>query len=423
MNIKRIRVEGLFHTFTHEISFDEKVTIIMGENGVGKTVTLNLIDAIFNGRFDYLIETEYTKIVVTFLKETWVISRTISEYKKEFKVELEITSSKKDSKVFTMNSDMVIPKFPPFFDKIGDNMWFDNRSHTFYDKEQMLERFGIETRAFEARIPEWYKRQMDRNKVKMIKTQRLISTNSSRRESSNLYMVKVYSTEIAKLMQNEINKAGLKGAEIDRTFPVRLLKYMKGHVQYYATELFQDLNELDSYRYKLSSVGLLPETEIETAYDKLMKDLDKLDKNMLSVMNLYIKDSREKLSMYGQIYNKISILKDIINLRFNHKQLHIDSKKGFVIKPIGESNEEIPVEKLSSGEQNELVLFYELLFKSDSKDLILIDEPEISLHLAWLQAMICDFKRITDESQANLLIATHSPDFVGDNYDLVQNLE
>ena len=63
MNIKRIKVEGLFRIFTHEILFNDNVTIIMGENGVGKTVTLNLIDAIFNARFDYLMDIEYSNIV------------------------------------------------------------------------------------------------------------------------------------------------------------------------------------------------------------------------------------------------------------------------------------------------------------------------------------------------------------------------
>ena len=77
---------------------------------------------------------------------------------------------------------------------------------------------------------------------------------------------------------------------------------------------------------------------------------------------------------------------------------------------------------LSSGEQNELVLFYEMLFKCDSKDLVLIDEPEISLHLEWMQSMIGDLKRVADKNKMSLLIATHSPDLVGENYELVQHL-
>ena len=119
----------------------------------------------------------------------------------------------------------------------------------------------------------------------------------------------------------------------------------------------------------------------------------------------------------------IFILKEIINSRYKHKVFTVDSIKGFVILPPDLNPEkEIPVEMLSSGEQNELVLFYELLFKCDSKDFILIDEPEISLHLEWLQAMIGDLIKVSEKNKVSLLIATHSPDLVGENYELVQHL-
>lgn len=422
MNIKRIRVDGLFRIFTHEILFDNKVTIIMGENGVGKTVTLNLIDAIFNGRFDYLMEIEYSTIVVTFLKETWTISRSFSKGRKGLKTDLVVTTSKKDTKAFEIDSDKLLPTLPFYVEQLDDGTWYNIRTHTYYDKEQIFEQFGMEASGRTFQIPDWYRRQMERNKVKMIKTQRLISTNNNKREAPSIYTVKNYSNELVKLMQEEMNNAGQGGAEIDRSFPVRLIKYMKAHKAFTPSELFQSLYVLDEYRHKLSSVGLLPETEANNADDELVRELDKLDRTMLSVMHLYVKDSWEKLRKYDTIYNKVSILRDIVNKRFNHKKLFIDSKKGFVFHPYDNIDDEIPVEKLSSGEQNELVLFYEILFKCDTKDLILIDEPEISLHLAWLQAMIDDLKRITKENGASLLIATHSPDFVGDNYELVQNL-
>ena len=54
--------------------------------------------------------------------------------------------------------------------------------------------------------------------------------------------------------------------------------------------------------------------------------------------------------------------------------------------------------------------------------MVLIDEPEISLHLEWLQSMLDDLKDIFNQTETKMLIATHSPDFVGDNYSLVQNL-
>lgn len=422
MNIKRIKVEGLFNVFTHEIVFNDNVTIIMGENGVGKTVTLNLIEALFSGKFEYLMEIEYKSIVVTFLKETWTINRSSNKGRRGIRTDLIIFTSKKDTSPFEINSDMLLPTLPSYVERLDESTWYNKRSQQFYDKEQVLERYGIETSARSLLIPSWYQKQMNNNKVKMIKTQRLISTTKQGTKPTNI-MVKVYSDELASLMQDEMAKAGMGGADLDRTFPVRLLKYMKGHKQYNPTEIFQNLKELEYYRHQLSDVGLLSEAELDHNDDELITEIDKLDKTMLSVMHLYVKDSWEKLHKYDNIYKKVSILKDIINERFNHKLFFISSQKGFTFLPSDDPIIDIPVEKLSSGEQNELVLFYELLFKCDAKDLILIDEPEISLHLAWLQAMIGDLKRITSENGASLLIATHSPDFVGDNYELVQNLE
>ena len=123
MNIKRLKVEGLFRIFTHEIEFNENVTIIMGENGVGKTVTLNLIDAVFNKRFEYLMDVEYSKITITFLKETWTMMRSINKGERGFRTDLIITSSRKDSKPLEINSDMLLPTLPIYIEKVDDKVY------------------------------------------------------------------------------------------------------------------------------------------------------------------------------------------------------------------------------------------------------------------------------------------------------------
>ena len=421
MKIKRIKVEGLFHIFTHELIFNENVTIIMGENGVGKTVTLNLIDAIFNARFDILMGIDFSKITVTFLHETWIIERSVKTKDNDDLTYLVITTSKKGTSSFKIDSEMLLPRLPSYLQRIDSNTWYNIRTNSYYNNHTVYERYGMYAKKKEYVIPSWYRNQMDKNRVKMIRTQRLISSVNTG-EGQSFLTVNVYSNDLAKQIQDEISIAGLYGADLDRSFPVRLMKHMKGHKNYSSSEIFNDLRELEVYRHQLSGVGLLSETEQNTFDDELTSALDKLNETMLSVMHLYVKDSWEKLRKYDSIYKKLSVLNDIINTRFKHKRFSIDSRKGFVFQPEEELSKEIPLEKLSSGEQNELVLFYELLFKCDSKDLILIDEPEISLHLTWLQAMIGDFKRITKENGASLLIATHSPDFIGDNYELVQNL-
>lgn len=63
------------------------------------------------------------------------------------------------------------------------------------------------------------------------------------------------------------------------------------------------------------------------------------------------------------------------------------------------------------------------LFKSQPNSLILIDEPEISLHIAWQQQFLEDMQAISDVTEVNIIIATHSPDIINGRWDLTTGLE
>jgi predicted ATP-binding protein involved in virulence len=78
---------------------------------------------------------------------------------------------------------------------------------------------------------------------------------------------------------------------------------------------------------------------------------------------------------------------------------------------------------LSSGEQHELVILYELLFRVSKNSIILIDEPEISLHVAWQDEFLKDLGQMAELSQFNALVATHSPQIISDRWDLTVELK
>ena len=415
MTIKKIRINGLFSTFNHEIKFSNNVVIIMGENGVGKTITLKIIEAIFSKNLEYLIEVEFDEIVISFHKETWYITR-ISSLNGKFKeYGLHFKSSRKNVEPFRVTGNMLMPRIPSQFERVGEDKWLNRRTGLYYSRTALADRFGSEIPSFQC--PEWYQHQCDQNRVKLIRTQRLYQEQNNEHQ---VLSVTKYSQDLSTLMQVEISKAAKNTGDLDRTFPKRLLRLMRSNRRFPSSEILSELSRLENHRLELSDLGLL--TEMETK-DAIINELTEDDNTMLSVLHLYVKDSWEKLKKYDNLYEKLSLLKDIINSRYKHKILTFDSKEGFVIHPLEQPQDKtIPVEMLSSGEQNELVLFYEMLFKCDAKDLILIDEPEISLHLEWMQAMIGDLIRVSEKNKMSLLIATHSPDLVGENYELVQHL-
>ena|ERR1700677_1495067 len=79
---------------------------------------------------------------------------------------------------------------------------------------------------------------------------------------------------------------------------------------------------------------------------------------------------------------------------------------------------------LSSGEQHQLYLFADLIFDSQKADIILIDEPEISLHVSWQESFIDDLLSVPGIENSQIMIATHSPSVIGtrmlDAFDLGQ---
>ena len=77
---------------------------------------------------------------------------------------------------------------------------------------------------------------------------------------------------------------------------------------------------------------------------------------------------------------------------------------------------------LSSGEQHELVILYELIFRTAPDSLVLIDEPELSLHVAWQAQFVPDLERMAKLTGFRSILATHSPEIVGDRWDLTVEL-
>src|SRR5205814_4486121 len=135
-----------------------------------------------------------------------------------------------------------------------------------------------------------------------------------------------------------------------------------------------------------------------------------------SILSLYSEDIEQKLGVFDEITAKIELFKELVNKRFSYKQLDIERQSGFRLRTsIGSPL--LPTD-LSSGEQHELVLLYELLFKTKQNALILIDEPELSLHVAWQVEFLKDLARVIKLSSFDVILATHSPQIINDRWDL-----
>ena len=125
------------------------------------------------------------------------------------------------------------------------------------------------------------------------------------------------------------------------------------------------------------------------------------------------------LSKDHQLAESIIVYQDIINSFFVGKRLVIDNGRMGIVLSDGSG---LSMECLSSGEMHLLIIFYRLLFQARPGSLVIIDEPEISLHVSWQQRLGPVFSDVCRLRDLQMLIATHSPQTIHDMWDKATEL-
>ncbi len=123
---------------------------------------------------------------------------------------------------------------------------------------------------------------------------------------------------------------------------------------------------------------------------------------------------------YYELSESAIVYVDIINDLFINKQVYINESNILSVRM--DNGIALPLSKLSSGERQVLIMFYLLLFKAEHGALAIIDEPEISLHVAWQQSLGKTFSDIARLRDLHIIVATHSPQVIHDNWDLAVEL-
>lgn len=96
-------------------------------------------------------------------------------------------------------------------------------------------------------------------------------------------------------------------------------------------------------------------------------------------------------------------LSTLLNRLFQNKKVNLEDEG---ISIVGMDNSSIPLALLSSGEKHVLRLFVETVNAGSNP--VLIDEPEISLHVDWQHDLVPALRELAPGSQ--LILATHSPE-------------
>lgn len=445
MRISSLAVKDLFGIFDHKVPLNlrDRITIIHGPNGYGKTVLLKMLSALFDARYEELERIPFGSLEVQFTtdRKTLEVTREAKRTPKgkrnggneeRLAIRLGERDSKtepffplpKDERSFlwaahfplepgrlqaTLDADAeheLAHRLAPYFPSAAVR-WSDATSGALLERQKE---------------PEWLTDLRREIHVRFIETQRLLTVRSGERAAGTRPMppavtsvVDEDSHELAASIQSKLAESTTLAQKLDSTFPGRLLSH-SGAPDVDDTLLQKRLNDLAGKRGHLITTGLLEpgegtDVQVPAAVDPYTK----------GVLSLYLDDANQKLDVFEDMAARIDLLTRIVNERFRHKTLSISKLDGFVFRTDG--GKTLPVGNLSSGEQHELVLLYELLFRVSPNSLILIDEPELSLHVAWQEAFLEDLEQVVQLRSFDVLIATHSPQIINGKWDLTVELK
>jgi predicted ATP-binding protein involved in virulence len=440
MRIQQISVEGLFGRFNHSLPLnaEERITLIHGPNGIGKTTILKMVWALFGRRFISLKHAAFDDLYVEFDDGSVLrVHRALDDVDGADKpplASLTISISPKTrGQAFTiepLSRRDVDPSFPlglverrvDYLTRVAPEEWVDTRTGESLGFEEVVERYGDRLPVEPSpriTVPKWFEELLDEVPTYFIQTQRLFSVDSRPKTSPRhvpaemASTVGTYSRDLVTTIERSLAQFAALSQRLDRTFPTRLLR-QKGRALSEAQIRDTYLRQGERQK-RLTAAGLL---QVQQDFPPLPKR--KLELQHRRILGPYLADMSKKLQLFDDLLERIELFTSIINSSFRYKRLAIDSSDGFVF--VTDEGVRLSPTDLSSGEQHKLVLAYELIFRIRPDSFIMIDEPEISLHVTWQHMFLDELSRISQLSEVDFLIATHSPQIIHHRWDLAISL-
>jgi predicted ATP-binding protein involved in virulence len=430
VRVKSIHVKGLFGMYNHSVVLNEveRMTVIHGPNGVGKTVLFKLAQDLLAGSGVDLLKYPFEEYRIDFTNSATL--RAIKN-KKDNTVEVFSRFAGDETKVPINEKSFeklaqLIENYVPIH-KIRPNLWIDHETDETLNAYQVIEKYGHLLRGdidkpFIGSLKQFRESKKYIPKVHLIEAQRLInfrgSTSRHFRETE-AQVVRDTVLEYSQLLKHKINTTlaeyGKQAQKLDQTFPQRLLQ-QDGLTATDAEQIEKDLKNIEAKQSKYRSLGLIEE-KLHSVYGLGQLGADPVK---LAAMTVYLTDMNTKLDVLDPLAQRVSLLLGQINEKFTDKQLLLNKEHELAIKT--SHGDEISVSALSSGEQHQIVLAYDMLFRLEPDSLVMIDEPELSLHVNWQERFLEDLKNVIEIANFDALIATHSPYVINGRHELVVSL-
>lgn len=433
-----IHVTGLFGYLNHNIELEQErgITILHGANGTGKTTILRAIDQLSRSIPQSLMKVNFKNIKLTFQDNSSIVVR-----KEDKQLTLDLYQGKKQ--VETINTKQILTKNSPYYVlreiqdsllnkhyaqaaahyaqqmqlQLLDDIILTNNDLAAYEKT--LEQHRSTSPGGRTNTPPWLVSFWENFECTLIEEQRLLRVIKDKKHGEPPFkrVVEDYADELRIKIRDVLGAYAEHSQQLDRTFPRRVIEALESPPPD-ATDLSMRLERIEKRRQELHSAGLIEKETALTGFDT-----QKLSRgDVAKTLSIYATDTESKLNKFDDMHKRITLFESLINSHLTHKSVSVSKDKGLEFTVSGTGGRLDPA-SLSSGEQHMLVLFYELIFgRFQPGHLVLIDEPELSLHPAWQLRFIDDLEKVRSINKVDFILATHSPQIIGNKWALAREL-
>jgi predicted ATPase len=273
--------------------------------------------------------------------------------------------------------------------------------------------------------PQWLRDLIDSCDLRLVETQRLQRVARPKADSQSRYRMRgdqqaIQRTvdwcawDMQKRLTSHYSAFAEKSQELDPTFTIRVLAQESTEGDASALDREQLKRAYDKVRQRQRDLA-----DAKIYGDTQMPDFPtrRLTASECGMLVTFVSDMDHKLAAFDGLFHRVKLFLATMNGLLQSKELELDAKKdGIVVRVKGHDpsrDQRLPLSALSSGEQHLLVLFYEVIFQPGQKPtLMMIDEPEISLHISWQEQLLDLLEKACELSGTAIVVATHSPQVV-----------
>lgn len=401
--VKEVEIKNFWGRHNAKCAFNSNVNIIIGKNGTGKTTFMNILHAALSVDIEELANNEFESINIILelkgKKKTIKVKKTIPSVGITLPIiEYQISRRKYTLRVVPID-DRRIPQ--SFRKRVLDEC---NEIRNELAEVVSLSSLSV-----------YRLRGGDDFEIKDRSGKRLISPVDFRltQLKSELTQYQLELSQAARTISTTLQKDVLATIlYADETYGgVHVPKgFDKAKEHQKLTSAYIRLNALDTSVEKKISYHL-------NAVDEAMQKLNAATKskkftadiNFTAIESFFRTQKIIGMSLTAEeeikkIFSPIEQFTVVLHKFIQDKKFIIESGE---LRVYG-GKEEIPIDKLSSGEKQLLILLIETLLQKNKPYVYLTDEPELSLHIEWQRNILPAIKELNPHAQ--IISATHSPE-------------